>query len=103
MHFDLRSINFNSDQDNKIETWFGFFIPIVIHIKKFMGAFIIYLFFGKPLFIGPSSIFLEHLGVFPYESTSLDPNWKIETKVFPHSPPFQFIYMGVELWANNMG
>jgi hypothetical protein len=59
MHFDLRSISFNSDQDNKIETWFGYFIPIVIHIKKFMGAFIIYLFCGRPLFIGPSSIFLE--------------------------------------------
>jgi hypothetical protein len=68
-----------------------------------MGAFIIYLFFGRPLFIDPSSIFLEHSAVIPYENTSLDSNWKIETKVFPHSPPFQFIYMGVELWVNNMG
>jgi len=33
MHFDLKSIHFNLDEDNKIETWFGYFIPIVIHIK----------------------------------------------------------------------
>ncbi|KAH8955443.1 hypothetical protein BDL97_08G138600 [Sphagnum fallax] len=26
-------VNFNSNQDNKIETWFGYIIPIVIHIK----------------------------------------------------------------------
>jgi hypothetical protein len=69
-----------------------------------MGAFIIYLFFGKPLFIGPSSNFLEHWGVIPFDgSTSLNPNCKIKIEVVPHSPPFQFKYMGVELWANNMG
>jgi hypothetical protein len=69
-----------------------------------MGAFIIYLFFGKPLFIVPSSNFLEHWGGIPFDgSTSLDPNCKIKIEVFPHSPTFQFKYMGVELWVNNMG
>jgi len=54
-----------------------------------MGAFMIYLLFGRPLFIGPSSIFLEHWGMIPFDGgNSLDPNCKIGTKVFPHSPPF---------------
>jgi hypothetical protein len=37
------------------------------------------------------------------EAHHWDPNCKIETKAFDSCTPFQFIYMGVELWANHMG
>jgi len=36
-------------------------------------------------------------------STSLDHSSKIEKNVFPSSPPFQVIYMGVELWGKPYG
>jgi hypothetical protein len=38
-----------------------------------------------------------------HANTSLDPSCKIGTNALPLTPPFQFIYMGVELWANHMG
>jgi len=53
--------------------------------------------------IGPSAIFLEHWGMPQLKSTSLNPSCKIETNVLSKVPRFQFIYMGVELWANHMG
>jgi hypothetical protein len=65
-----------------------------------MGAF--FYFFEKTIFIGSSSFFLEHRAL-PNGGTSLDPQLQNRNKCIPlYSPPFQFIYMRVELWANHM-
>jgi hypothetical protein len=43
------------------------------------------------------------LGMAPIEAPLWTPSCKIYTVVLPYVLPFQFIYMGVELWANHMG
>jgi hypothetical protein len=60
------------------------------------------LFFEGAIFIGPSSFFLEHWA-FSNINASLDPSCKIETNTLIYGPPFQFIYMSIELGANYMG
>ncbi len=69
-----------------------------------MGALITssFLIVKRVIFIGPSPIFLEHWQL-PNGSTSWHPTRKIEADIFACNPPFPFIYMGVEHWANNMG
>jgi len=48
--------------------------------------------------------FFRNIGHAPNRSTSLDPNCKIENLiVLPWTSPFQFINMGVELWAKPYG
>jgi hypothetical protein len=58
------------------------------------------------ILIGPSSMLLKHiliLGSLPNRGTSLDPNSQTK-KIAPHlAKPFQYMYMGFELWANYMG
>jgi len=60
------------------------------------------LFFEGAILIGPSSFFLEHWA-FSNRNTSLDLSCKIETNTLIYGPPFQFIYMSIELGANYMG
>jgi hypothetical protein len=59
-------------------------------------------FFEGAILIGPSSFFLEHWA-FPNRNTSLDLSGKIKTNTLMFGPPFQFIYMNIELEANYMG
>jgi len=49
------------------------------------------------ILIGPSPIVLEHWTLHK-RSTSMAPNCKLETNVLHYGPPFQFIFMRVELW-----
>jgi hypothetical protein len=46
---------------------------------------------------------LETHWALPNRSTSLDPKSQIKKTVLHYGAPFQFIYMGLELWANYMG
>ncbi len=52
--------------------------------------------------IGPSPIYLEHSAL-PDKSTSLDCSVQNRNKHAHYGPPFQFIHMRVELWANHYG
>jgi len=66
-----------------------------------MGVLTLFLFlFGGEgdILIDPSPIFLEHWAL-PYKN----PKWQNRnTFALPYGLSFQFMYMGVELWTNNM-
>jgi hypothetical protein len=47
--------------------------------------------------------FLGTFGHSPIETSLWTPSHKIETNVLPYGPPFQFGYMGMEVWANHVG
>jgi len=67
--------------------------------------FLFLVFLEGATLIGPSPISLEHWAL-PNRSTSLEswtPVHKIEANVLHYGLPFQFSYIGVELWANHMG
>jgi hypothetical protein len=59
-------------------------------------------FFEKAILFGPSSFFLEHWA-FPNRNASLDLSCKIKTNKLIYGPPFQLIYMSIELGANYKG
>jgi hypothetical protein len=73
-----------------------------------MGALTIFYFLFFLVFlagtklVGPSPSLLESWALLN-RSTSLDPSTKIEANVQNYCSPFEFLYMGVELWANHMG
>ncbi len=85
-------------------------IPIKILINYIVHGYThnFFCFFSQRSHVDwPISKFLLNIGHAPIETSLLDPSCKIETNVLSSPPPgipsLQFIYMGVELWANHMG
>jgi len=60
--------------------------------EAFLPPSIFKLFFGRGQIDCPITNFLGTFGHSP-----------IETNMLPYGPPFQFGYMGVEVWANHVG
>jgi hypothetical protein len=59
--------------------------------------------FGRSHIDWPIINAFEKYWALPNRSTSLDPKFKIKATAPQFATPFQFIYMGFELWANYMG
>ncbi len=73
----------------------------VIHINYFMGGLrIFFLFWRGHIDWSITNFFWGTLGT-PNKSTSLDSQLQNRKKCAPYGPPFQFIYMRVELWAKH--
>jgi hypothetical protein len=68
----------------------------------FLLLFFLGVFLAGTKLVGPSPSLLESWALLN-RSTSLDPSSKIEANVQNYCSPFEFLYMGVELWANHMG
>jgi hypothetical protein len=71
-------------------------------LSQFYFIFIFLVFLAGTKLVGPSPSHLESWALLN-RSTSLDPSSKIEANVQNYCSPFEFLYMGVELWANHMG
>ncbi len=68
-----------------------------------MGVPTHFFFLEGAVLIGPSPNFFWNIGHSPIEAPLWTPSHKIQTNVLPYGQPFQFIYMGVERWANYRG